>query len=73
MASFNIKITFDIEEGYYLVFVEGISDLYGSGNTESAALLDFLQRYELEYAGYKCFNSGWIRNKITELQLAEEI
>lgn len=68
-----VKITFDFEEQEYMVFVEGIPELVGYGETESSALLDFLKKYETNYSGYKCFNNQQVQHKISELTLHEEL
>lgn len=68
---YAIKVTYNLDENEYMVFVEGLPELYGRGETESGALLDFLQKYETNYSGYKCFNQHWVQQKIAALTLVE--
>ncbi|NCP97779.1 hypothetical protein GW796_06000 [archaeon] len=63
----KIKITFDYDEKLYYVFVDEIKELYGEGETEEKAFLDFLIRYENDFSGHKCFNIQSVQNKILQL------
>jgi len=69
---FRIAVLNDFDEEEYKVFCDGIDDLYGYGETESSALLDFLQKYETSYSGFKCFSQKWVQNQISALTLAEK-
>lgn len=49
--SYKIKIVFDIIEKQYIVFVDGIKNIQGFGDTEQEAIDDFnktLQRKLME-------------------------
>ena len=70
-TSYKIKITFNEDDLEYLVFVDGINELYGCGETETSALLDFLEKYESNYSGFKCFNQSWVQKQISTLTILE--
>lgn len=42
----NVRIAFDVEDQEYIVCVDGISEIFGTGITESLALLNFLTQFE---------------------------
>jgi predicted RNase H-like HicB family nuclease len=44
---YNVRIAFDIEDQEYIVSVDGVPEIYGTGVTEAKAMLDFFQQYEL--------------------------
>ena len=47
MPKYPVKIIYDDDEKEYMVLVENIPEIYGTGKTEAKALLDFFQQYEL--------------------------
>lgn len=61
---FPVKIAFNPEDNEYLVSVDGIPEIYGSGATEAKALLDFFEQYEMVSE-----NPKRIRNIIAKLEL----
>ncbi len=41
--NYKIKIVYDFDEGHYIVFVDGISNIEGYGQTEQDAIQNFKQ------------------------------
>lgn len=58
---FKIKIIFDFDEGLYKVFVDGIKDLEGHGETEIQAISDFFNNYD-EFKDKEYFSPILIQN-----------
>lgn len=44
--NFKIKIAMDFDDGGYIVFVDGIPELEGHGDTEVKAIMDFFNNYD---------------------------
>ena len=44
---YPIRIVYDHEEHEYLVFIGGISNIEGHGETEKEAIEDFRKNYEM--------------------------
>lgn len=63
-----IKILFDFDENEYVVFCKGI-ELEGRGNTESRALLDFLNQYE--QLNEKSLDKSFLESLIIKLEGSE--
>jgi hypothetical protein len=69
---FSIKITLDFDEGGYLVFVEGIPELIGRGETEVKAILDFFQNYD-KFKNKNYFDPMFIKNMLQKYEFMDEI
>ena len=44
--NYKIKIVYDFEESQYVIFVYGIRDIEGYGQTEEEALKDFEEQFQ---------------------------
>lgn len=59
----NVKIAFDAEDQLYLVTVDNVPDIYGAGETEAKAMLDFFSQYVMISE-----NPKWVQRIIEKLK-----
>lgn len=68
---FKIKIVFDFDEGLYRVFVDGIKELEGRGDTEVKAIADFFINYD-EFKDREYFSPILLENLKEKYKIMSE-
>ncbi len=68
---FKIKITLNFDEGGYMVFVDGIPELVGYGDTEIKAIIDFFNNYD-KFKNHEYFEPILIKNLKEKFELLNE-